>query len=110
MLFSLQRPDEAEDPLTAVLRSGAHRLLTHPIEAKAEALLATLAGMPLSDRRKHLLRHEHGPKRQMQTGTGPGVVRRVKLRHRGISEAAGRIRLTGSAAVPPSRYGWHPVW
>jgi hypothetical protein len=45
----LRRPDEIEDPLTAVLRSGARRLLAQAIEAEAEAFLATLsrsAGAP----------------------------------------------------------------
>jgi putative transposase len=92
----LRRPDEIEDPLTAVLRSGARRLLAQAVEAEAEAFLATLAGVRLPDGRERLVRHGHGPERQVQTGIGPVAVRRVKLRDRGTSEAAERIRFTSS--------------
>ena len=33
----LRQPDMLDDPLTAVLRSGAYRLLAQAIEAEAEA-------------------------------------------------------------------------
>jgi transposase-like protein len=92
----LRRPDEIDDPLTAVLRSGARRLLAQAVEAEAEAFLATLAGVRLPDGRERLVRHGHGPERQVQTGIGPVAVRRVKLRDRGTSEAAERIRFTSS--------------
>jgi putative transposase len=92
----LRRPDEIEDPLTAVLRSGARRLLAQAVEAEAEAFLATLSGVRLPDGRERLVRHGHGPERQVQTGIGPVAVRRVKLRDRGTSEAAERIRFTSS--------------
>ncbi len=37
----LRQPDEVEDPLTTILRSGARRLLAQAVEAEAEAFLAT---------------------------------------------------------------------
>ncbi len=92
----LRRPDEIEDALTAVLRSGARRLLAQAVEAEAEAFLATLAGVRLPDGRERLVRHGYGPERQVQTGIGPVAVRRVKLRDRGAGEAAERIRFTSS--------------
>ena len=92
----LRRPEEAGDPLTAVLRSGARRLLAQAIEAEAEAFLAAMTGVPLPDGRERLVRHGHGPERQVQTGIGPVAVRRVKLRDRGAGEAAERIRFTSS--------------
>ncbi|HYO33626.1 MAG TPA: IS256 family transposase [Nocardioidaceae bacterium] len=92
----LWSPDDADDPLTAVLRSGARRLLAQAIEAEAEAFLAAMKGVALPDGRERLVRHGHGPERQVQTGIGPVAVRRVKLRDRGISEAAERIRFTSS--------------
>ena len=36
----LRQPDAVDDPLTAVLRSGARRLLAQAMEAEAEAFLA----------------------------------------------------------------------
>ena len=38
----LRQPDTVDDPLTAVLRDGARRLLAQAVEAEAEAFLATM--------------------------------------------------------------------
>ena len=97
---SLRQPDEIDDPSTAVLRSGARRLLAQAIEAEAEAFLATMKGVQLPDGRERLVRHGHGPERLVQTGIGPVEVQRVKLRDRGAGQAgADRIRFT-SAILP----------
>jgi putative transposase len=96
----LRQPDSIEDPLTAVLRSGARRLLAQAIEAEAEAFLAEMKGHRLGDGRERVVRHGHGPERLVQTGIGPVAVERVKLRDRGADEAgAERIRFT-SALLP----------
>ena len=36
----LRQPEAIDDPLTAILRSGARRLLAQAVEAEAEAFLA----------------------------------------------------------------------
>ena len=96
----LRQPDEIDDPLTAVLRSGARRLLAQAIEAEAEAFLAMMKGMQLPDGRERVVRHGYGPERPVQTGIGPVEVQRVKLRDRGAGQAgADRIRFT-SAILP----------
>jgi transposase-like protein len=95
----LRQPDEVDDPLTAILRSGARRLLAQAVEAEAEAFLATMRELRLPDGRERLVRHGHGPERQVQTGIGPVAVRRVKLRDRSPCKAAERIRFT-SAILP----------
>jgi transposase-like protein len=95
----LRQPETIDDPLTAILRSGARRLLAQAVEAEAEAFLAAMKGAPLPDGRERLVRHGHGPERQMQTGIGPVAVRRVKLRDRSPCKAAERIRFT-SAILP----------
>jgi putative transposase len=92
----LRQPDEVDDPLTAVLRSGARRLLAQAVEAEAEAFLATMRELRLPDGRERLVRHGLGPERLMQTGIGPVAVRRVKLRDRSPGTAAERIRFTSS--------------
>ena len=84
-IVSFRQPDEVDDPLTAVLRSGARRLLAQAIEAEAEAFLATMKGERLADGRERVVRHGHGPERLVQTAIGPllsdrSAVRRVKLR------------------------------
>jgi putative transposase len=64
----LRQPEAVEDPLTAVLRSGARRLLVEAVEAEAEAFLAELKGLRLPDGRERIVRHGHGPERLVQTG------------------------------------------
>jgi putative transposase len=98
-VLSLRQPAEVDDPLTAVLRSGARRLLAQAVEAEAEAFLATMGEMRLADGRERVVRHGHGPERLVQTGIGPVPVRRVKVRDRGAASAAERIRFT-SALLP----------
>ena len=44
-VISLRQPDEIDDPLTAILRSGARRLLAQAIEA-GEAANATVPVIP----------------------------------------------------------------
>ena len=98
-VVSLRQPDAADDPLTAVLRSGARRLLAQAIEAEAEAFLATMNTQRLPDGRDRVVRHGHGPERLVQTGIGPVAVQRVKLRDRNPAAASERIRFT-SAILP----------
>ncbi|HMA42360.1 MAG TPA: IS256 family transposase [Gemmatimonadales bacterium] len=95
----LRQPDEIDDPLTAILRAGARRLLEQAIEAEVETFLATVKDLKLPDGRDRVVRHGHGPERTIQTGIGPVAVRRVKLRDRGTVEAGERIRFT-SAILP----------
>jgi hypothetical protein len=98
-VISLRQPDEVDDPLTAVLRKGARRLLAQAIEAEADAFLETMKGVQLPDGRDRLVRHGHGPERLVQTGIGPVAVQRVRLRDRGAGENGERIRFT-SAILP----------
>jgi transposase-like protein len=98
-VVSLRQPDTVDDPLTAVLRSGARQLLAQAIEAEAEEFLAAMKGVRLPDGRERLVRHGHGPERQMQTGIGPVAVQRVRLRDRGAGKTGERIGFT-SAILP----------
>jgi putative transposase len=96
----LRQPDAVEDPLTAVLRAGARRLLAEAVEAEAEAFLAAMRGLRMADGRERVVRHGHGPERLVQTGIGPVPVRQVKLRDRGAdAKETERIRFT-SAILP----------
>lgn len=98
-VVSLRQSDTVDDPLTAVLRNGARRLLAQAIEAEADAFLAAMKSVQLPDGRDRLVRHGRGPERQVQTGIGPVAVQRVKLRDRGAGEAGERFRFT-SAILP----------
>ena len=94
-----RQPEEIDDPLTAVLRSGARRLLAQAIEAEAEAFLALMADRQLDDGRARFVRHGHGPARTIQTGIGPVEVQRVKVRDRNPAGTGERVRFT-SAILP----------
>jgi putative transposase len=95
----LRHPDEIDDPLTNILRSGARRLLVQAIESEAEAFLAAMKDLKLADGRDRLVRHGHGPTRTIQTGIGPVEFERVKIRDRGAPGDGERIRFT-SAILP----------
>jgi transposase-like protein len=81
----LRLPNEVDDPLTNILRSGARQLL-----AQAEGGRG---------RREASSPHGHGPERTIQTGIGPVEVERVKIRDRAAAEDGERIRFT-SAILP----------
>jgi putative transposase len=98
-VVALRQPDAVDDPLTAVLRSGARRLLAQAVEAEAEAFLAEMRGLRLPDGRERVVRHGLGPERLVQTGIGPVPVQRVKLRDRGAGPEGKRIRFS-SALLP----------
>src|SRR5476649_2759426 len=95
----LRHPDEIDDPLTNILRSGARQLLAQAIELEAEAFLAEMKDFRLADGRDRVVRHGHGPERTIQTGIGAVEVARVKIRDRGAGGDGERIRFT-SAILP----------
>src|SRR4051794_41079298 len=92
----LRQPEEFEDPLTDILRSGARRLLAQAVELEAEAFLARMQDLKLPDGRDRLVRHGHGPERMIQTGIGPVAVSRVKIRDRGAASDDDRGRFSSS--------------
>ena len=100
-VVALPRPGSGvtDDPLLAVLREGARRMLTQAIEAEVEAFLAAHAGFVDQQGRRRLVRNGHAPERRLQTGIGPLEVRRPKLRDRGRVADGGPIRFT-SAVLP----------
>jgi putative transposase len=87
----------AEDPLTAVLRQGAQRLLAQAIAAEVAMLLAQYADQRDAQGRHLLVRHGFLPEREVQTGIGAvrGKVPRVRDR----SEAGIQCH---SLLLPPS--------
>lgn len=92
----LRQPDEVEDPLTDILRSGARRLLALAVELEAEVFLAGMQDLKLPDGRDRLVRHGYGPERMIQTGIGPVAVSRVKIRDRGAASDGDRVRFSSS--------------
>ena len=95
----LRQPDEIDDPLTEILRSGAKRLVQQAVEAEFAAFLAGHADLELPDGRQRVVRHGHDPVRPIQTGIGPVEVTKPKARDRGATTADERIRYS-SAILP----------
>ena len=95
-IVRLRQPDEIDDPLTEVLRTGARRLLAQAVEMEAEAFLAAMQDLRLPDGRARLVRHGHGPEREIQTGIGPVPVERVKIRDRGAADVTDRVRFSSA--------------
>jgi transposase-like protein len=98
-VVALRQPNEVDDPLTNILRSGARQLLAQAVEMEAEAFLAAMKDLKLPDGRDRLVRHGHGPERTIQTGIGGVEVARVKIRDRAAAEDGERIRFR-SAILP----------
>src|SRR5687768_17170447 len=96
-IVRFRQPEAIDDPLTALLRSGARQLLEQAIEAEVAAFLAASKDLKLADGRDRLVRHGHGPERMIQTG--PVEVQRIKVRDRAPGPAAERIRFS-SALLP----------
>ena len=92
----LRHPEDLDDPLTEVLRSGARRLLAQAVEMEADAFLSAMQDLRLQDGRARLVRHDHGPERAIQTGIGPVPVARVRGRDRGASGSEDRVRFTST--------------
>ena len=95
-IVRLRQPDEIDDPLTDVLRSGARRLLAQAVEMEADDFIAAMKELKLADGRDRIVRHGHGPERSIQTGIGPVPVSRVKIRDRGANGEADRVRFSSS--------------
>jgi putative transposase len=100
-VVALPRPGASvtDDPLLAVLREGARRMLTQAIEAEVEAFLAAHATLVDEQGRRRLVRNGHAPERRLQTGIGPLEVRRPKLRDRGV---AGEEPIRFTSAILPA--------
>ena len=95
-IVRLRQPDAMDDPLTALLRSGARQLFEQAIEAEVAAFLASMKDLKLADGRDRLVREGHGPEHVTQTGIRPLEVQRVKVRDRAAGPAAERIRFSSA--------------
>ena len=72
----------AEDPLTAVLRQGAQRLLAQTIAVEVAILLAQYADRRDGQGRQAIVRNGYLPERDVQTGIGAVQVKVPRVRDR----------------------------
>ena len=66
----LRQPDEIDDSLTKILRSGAKRLVQQAVEAEFAAFMARHADVELPDGRQRVVRHGHDPVRPIRRASG----------------------------------------
>ena len=97
-ILPFRQGGEADDPLTALAREGARRILAEALAAEADAFVAAFAEARLEDGRQRVVRHGHGPERTIQTGIAPVPVRRPKVRDR--DPVAGKPARFASAILP----------
>lgn len=88
-----------DDPLTAVLREGARRLLAQAVEAEVSAFLAKHVDKVTADGRQRVVGNGYLPERAIQTGIGAVAVRQPRVRDRGAAGEEAPIRFT-SALLP----------
>src|SRR5690242_18079901 len=98
-VVQFRQPDAIDDPLNELAREGARRILAQALIAEADAFVALWQDVRLPDGRDRVVRHGHGPERDIQTGIGPVAVRRAKVRDHGAEPAGKRIGFT-SALLP----------
>jgi putative transposase len=93
----LDQPGSIIDPLTEIAREGARQMLAAALKAEAASFVAQCGEERLPDGRQRVVRHGTGPEREIQTGIGPVLVARQKVRDRATDvPAEGKIRFTST--------------
>ncbi len=85
-----------QDELTALIRTGAQKLIAQALKVEVADLLATYAGQQDEQGHARVVLSGHHPTREIQTGIGPVTVQVPKVRSR-----AGEPATFRSALVPP---------
>lgn len=93
-------PRESEDPLLAVLREGARKLLCQALEQEVEDYIAMFASLRGSDGKRLVVKNGHMPERSIQTGLGDIPVKPPRVNDKRLDEEGGRIRFH-SKLLPP---------
>ncbi len=87
---------EAGDPLTALLRAGAQRLIQQAVETELQELLSEHSERRTEDGKAGVVRNGYLPERKLQTGIGSVTVQIPKVRAK-----TGKPVTFRSALVPP---------
>lgn len=94
-VIAMPTPPES-DPLTALLRQGARKLLAQAVEVELETFLAAYKGREDDQGRRAVVRNGYLPERQLLTGIGEVSVWVPKTRDRSGSGIHFR-----SSLIPP---------
>jgi len=94
-------PSQAcRDVLTAVLRDGAQRMLSHAIEAEVADWINSHAHLTDPQGHRQVVRNGHLPAREIVTGVGPVQVTQPRVHDRRPPEDASKVQFQDPAAVP----------
>lgn len=83
-IFKLNKPDQ-DDPLQAVLREGARKMLAAAIEAEVSIFIERHGSLETTEGKAAVVRNGYLPERQIQTGLGGIEVKVPKVRDRSNS-------------------------
>ena len=95
-VISLENPEQLQDPLTDLLRSGARQLIQQYVDAELQELLAEHQSCLTDTGKPSVVRNGYLPEREIQTGIGAVSVKIPKVRSRNDKPVTFR-----SALVPP---------
>ena len=96
-VIDLKNPEPfIDDPLTAILRKGARKLLATALEAEIEGFIARYAEQEDEYGHKRIVRNGYLPEREIQTGIGQVAVKAPRVRDRQPDGKKGRIRFSSS--------------
>lgn len=96
-VIDLKNPETfIDDPLTAILRKGAQKLLATALEAEIEGFIARYAEQEDEHGHKRVVRNGYLPEREIQTGIGQVAVKVPRVRDRQADKEKGRIWFSSS--------------
>jgi transposase-like protein len=99
-VIDLKNPEQfADDPLTAVLRKGARKLLAQALETEIELFLNQYKELTDDLGRQRIVRNGYRPEREIQSGIGPVSVKAPRVRDR-HADPSKRICFS-SSILPP---------
>ena len=99
-VIDLKNPEPfLDDPLTAILRKGAQKLLAQALETEIEIFLNQYKEIKDDLGRQRIVRNGYRPERQVQSGIGPVAVKAPRVRDR-QSDPSKRIHFS-SSILPP---------
>ena len=99
-VIDLKNPEPfVDDPLTAILRKGARKLLAQALETEIEIFLNQYKELKDDLGRQRIVRNGYRPEREIQSGIGPVPVKAPRIRDR-QTDPSKRIRFS-SSILPP---------
>lgn len=99
-VIELKKPEPfVDDPITAILRQGARKLLAQALETEIDLFIRHYSELKDENCRQRIVRNGYHRERQIQSGIGSVSVKAPRIRDR-AADSNSRITFT-SAILPP---------